>query len=703
MFIILGAIGINLLYTNSASADSWFSTLNNKYRVYQNGEGDILYWNGRVNSWDIISSSIPQVHFNGTDCDTADSNLAFDRSTTYYNCSGLTVTAHTQSDWFEQANLAYKIADFDSRETASVRGGRITKVGSLTDATITNGGKNATSDSYGCTGGNPNRTDDCSILVIFNYGYGESFQLKLNDRTYLPSQHEYYYDGPAPGEFRTLTFNPRSGTVTENNRDSDVLWSHKASNNVNLYREYKRGARADRYPRPTRDNYRFVGWSTSASGNCRISGNCVTWRNMINKETLYAHWEPGPPVDEYDLVPSVSLDQSNAIEAGATVTVDPNVENTGNISSPSATWELNRTVNGIADFVSPVPSGAQVFPAGTTNLTDYPDSDTDFDVGTELCYTLRVRPHATGTPADEWETSDPACVTIGKKPKTQIWGGDLNVRGDVITSTSVKSSRTFGSWAEYGIVASGGISGAASGAAFAGPGLAGVTSACNYSTLSFANTSGTTCGLPVVSIGSYTNASDIPDVNGSFPNTRLPLVGNLGGNVSPASLSNGTYNAGDITLTGSNLPAGKSVVIKSTGTVRIAENQTYRSDGYTNINQLPQLVIIARNIIINSDVTTVDAWLVANAGDGSGSIHTCNASMSALTSSICNQPLVVNGPVMTDNLYLLRTAGSGTGAASGDPAEVFNMRADVYLWAFSQASSGSRIHSVYITELPPRF
>ena len=58
---------------------------------------------------------------------------------------------------------------------------------------------------------------------------------------------------------------------------------------------------------------------------------------------------------------------------------------------------------------------------------------------------------------------------------------------------------------------------------------------------------------------------------------------------------------------------------------------------------------------------------------------------------------------MTDNLYLLRTAGSGTGAASGDPAEVFNMRADVYLWAFSQASSGSRIHSVYITELPPRF
>jgi hypothetical protein len=63
----------------------------------------------------------------------------------------------------------------------------------------------------------------------------------------------------------------------------------------------------------------------------------------------------------------------------------------------------------------------------------------------------------------------------------------------------------------------------------------------------------------------------------------------------------------------------------------------------------------------------------------------------------------VNGPVLSDKLILYRTAGSGTGAASGDPAEVFNTRPDTYLWAQLVAAGSGRAETVDTTELPPRF
>jgi hypothetical protein len=58
---------------------------------------------------------------------------------------------------------------------------------------------------------------------------------------------------------------------------------------------------------------------------------------------------------------------------------------------------------------------------------------------------------------------------------------------------------------------------------------------------------------------------------------------------------------------------------------------------------------------------------------------------------------------MATKLYLQRTAGSGVGVSSGDPAEVFNLRPDAYLWAMVHASASGKIQTVYATELPPRF
>ena len=57
---------------------------------------------------------------------------------------------------------------------------------------------------------------------------------------------------------------------------------------------------------------------------------------------------------------------------------------------------------------------------------------------------------------------------------------------------------------------------------------------------------------------------------------------------------------------------------------------------------------------------------------------------------------------MAKQLWLRRTAGSGTDLASGDPAEVFNLRPDAYLWAATRATGSGRVQTMYTTELPPR-
>lgn len=182
-------------------------------------------------------------------------------------------------------------------------------------------------------------------------------------------------------------------------------------------------------------------------------------------------------------------------------------------------------------------------------------------------------------------------------------------------------------------------------------------------------------------------------------------------------------NATNVNLGATILNLKKSVVIKASGTVKISGNiLNDPSKIYTDISQIPQLVIIANKIVINSTVTKVDAWLIAKNSIGTGEIDTCNIGISAKeTINDCNQQLIVNGPVMTDHLHLLRTAGScssdptlNTGIQGCDgqlgvlfnsstPAEIFNLRADAYLWAAAHAVVNGRVQTVYTTELPPRF
>ncbi len=362
-----------------------------------------------------------------------------------------------------------------------------------------------------------------------------------------------------------------------------------------------------------------------------------------------------------------------------------------------------------------IKSGSRVF-AGSlkTDIGSTGAVAEDLTIGSHVCFALSVQPYRPYTDtahsviSTEWRHSEPVCLIIGKKPKVQIWGGDLSVGkvfsgpatsvANIQTGISMKTgSKMFGSWVEYGIFARGAIIGAGSGSAFSGPGRTGtLVDVCGYSRLSFTNYSNdASCSL----VGKYDSAKSIPNVAASFPGSSSLPVGFSG---RPSDLPSGTYaSTGPLTLQTSTLAPGKSVILKVTGTVTINGDQKYQSDmgggvKYTVAGQLPQLVIVADTIIINDGVKAIDAWLVSK-----GDLTTCS-SVPPLTSITCQDQLTVNGPVMAKRLLLRRTAGSGPGPESGIPAEIFNLRADTYLWATSRAVGNGRIQTVDTTELPPR-
>lgn len=454
------------------------------------------------------------------------------------------------------------------------------------------------------------------------------------------------------------------------------------------------------------------------------------------------------PCYAYKLTPTVAVTPSGVVEPGATYTVTPSVTNSGAggyaTKSKPTDWQVTKMVlsPGAAVPNSPllspsVPCSTVVFRRGgvvacttitsgnrifakssTTPLSSNVLTAEDFEVGTRVCYALSLKPNASSVPARTsdgwWAHSKPSpqtsCLIIGKRPKVQVHNGDLSVGkalggstpssvSSVQTSTSVKNGNTFGSWIEYGIFATGSITGAASGSGYAG--ISGMASAtvCKASKLSFALATGNPNCVNTSPIGAYKANRSIPDVAANFPIVGSTPV--LGTNDLSNQSKRGLYTAtGNLTLTGGTIEKGRWLVLNAPGrTVTIDGDIRYTSASLKSIDEIPQLVIIADRIIINDDVTNVDAWLIAKGG--TGTITTCSSSP-PLTSDICNQQLTVNGPVMAKKLYLLRTGGSGPADESGDPAEIFNLRSDAYLWASARAAGNGRVQTVYTTELPPR-
>lgn len=447
--------------------------------------------------------------------------------------------------------------------------------------------------------------------------------------------------------------------------------------------------------------------------------------------------------NQYNLTPGVDVNNDTA-QAGTKVLVTPSVKNSGPTTSVPADWQLvsfnipakdTTPVNSLSGTGTGEPkthygysaqnvsgaNGNRSFPVTATSGTVVGPGDRDVPnqpVGTRVCWALAVKPYSHTDTSSTWRYGVPDCTTISKSPLVQIRGGDLIVGRtmDSLVKTSTKDldGKRYGSWSEYGISASGLITGMASASGYAG-GAAG-SSLCSVSYLSFSNRQGAT-GCSDSKIGQYA-------VNGVMATiaSRFPVVSaeQVRGDRTVGSFEAGkTYTnngaGAEINITADNaatntsvIPKGKWFVINAPGaTVKILGNITYTTETLSSVSEIPQVIIIAKNIIIADSVAQVDAWLVATGTDTSGTINTCGAGgvgeNTRLTSDICINKLTVNGPVSANHLLLRRTAGAGTGAASGDPAEVFNLRPDAYLWANALQSATPKARTVMTTELPPRY
>lgn len=260
-------------------------------------------------------------------------------------------------------------------------------------------------------------------------------------------------------------------------------------------------------------------------------------------------------------------------------------------------------------------------------------------------------------------------------------------------------SSTYGSWAEYSVTTQANAS-TASGAGLSSgfEGKKNITVK-EYNKLTFANVR-----TPYGNFG-----SNIVLGNFSVPNVTPKHTGTLAGDVAVANLASGEYKAGNISLNASDLSSGKAIVIKSTGTVTIKGNITYANNRYSSVAQLPQLIISATNIVIDPSVGRVDAWLIAK-----GYVSTCksvNITNPWADAAGCGGQLIINGPIMANSLYLRRTYGAQHDGPSknnpsmhpGTPAEIINLRPDVYLWGRGRSSETGSIRTMTIRELPPRY
>ncbi len=160
-------------------------------------------------------------------------------------------------------------------------------------------------------------------------------------------------------------------------------------------------------------------------------------------------------------------------------------------------------------------------------------------------------------------------------------------------------------------------------------------------------------------------------------------------------------------------------------------------DYFTDIQQIPQLILIADSFDITANVTRIDAWLIADVAsddEKSGTINTCAydnfsgfynsqyinyaGKNSALTANKCSRELLINGPVVARNLILNRTAGAGTQPTRYDSSatslkannayyvqrgEIFNLRPDAYLWGYYQAQRNGIVTTVYSHEYSTRY
>lgn len=297
-----------------------------------------------------------------------------------------------------------------------------------------------------------------------------------------------------------------------------------------------------------------------------------------------------------------------------------------------------------------------------------------------------------------WFIFGSSCRAIVKKPTVALWNGGLLTNGGVSVSLATRywpnasfgalagqgGTRSFSSWTEYLGVINGGVTNFGTGASYA-RGATGITNP-----LTIANRNGDG-GSGILTSSTF--------------RTRLDTYLRTAASNSITEMYDRSNNDNSTMITVLSDPSGTNWITEN---IKV-DGKTQINGSYDSIYQLPQNVIfVDGNLNITPDVTRIDAWLIVN-----GELNTCPSFVSGLggtqtapASGICDKQLIFNGPVLANTLTLNRTYGADPVLQGSQyvPAEVFNLSADSYLWAYAQAGRyGSSYTESYSRELAPRY
>jgi len=332
---------------------------------------------------------------------------------------------------------------------------------------------------------------------------------------------------------------------------------------------------------------------------------------------------------------------------------------------------------------------------------------------------------------DYWYNFGAACRTIAKKPTIAAWNGSVMTTGDIITSlasrhnsitfgeTSNNDRTLFGSWSEYLTIANTNLNPSRT-----------MASGASLSTGS--------ANLKLCEGKPWETNSSLTISNFNFDANICSLTpSGITGNATfltrlYAYLRNATTNP-NITITSNiaDLYGGlnSNTVATIDGDLTITQNIQANDTVSYNIHNVPQTIIFVNdgNVNISENVSRIDAWLIVTGNSNKGIINTCaeftpganttpgtNSDGLGSSGNQCTKQLVFNGPVIARQINLNRSYGSdplisrtstfGTPSSKQAPAEIFNLRADSYLWGYAQASRyNSSYNEVYTRELAPRY
>ncbi len=364
-------------------------------------------------------------------------------------------------------------------------------------------------------------------------------------------------------------------------------------------------------------------------------------------------------------------------------------------SSPTDTKIINRGDGSkqIATFNDLFPGKTYQYPVG------------DLPTGSLICFATGVKDadsDSFNNGDGRWAISSAACRTVAKKPSFQVHDGSVYSAGSAsadsaITSLTNKipsgesSQKLFGSWVEYGLIGKADIINFTSGAKIRnGSTTLNICEGNNpfdtLSPLTIANKDCTLLGQSQISAN--------PSISDRLKTTFTEIAR------SQASDSDDTINLSSATeKTFKNFSGPVSVfgTANYQHIIYAPDNLTITGDIRSNDINAQVILISDGDIIINNDVTQVDAWLIAE----NGSVLTCEKGISILSETSCGGQLRINGPVFASGLQPRRTFGSGVGNQSATPAEIFTLPASTYVWAHSYANTDKFFPS-YQRELAPR-